>query len=296
MNTRDLRYFVAIAQSLSFAKAASELNVSASPLSRRIQALESDLGVALFERDTRNVALTAAGRTLLPLAVDLLNRADGIATLFRPRTAKSEPIYLGLRSIHPLLRHKLLDAFQSARPDTPIHLKPMIPEDQLDAVLSGALTFGTLRSDPEHPEVAIHPVMKEVMGLALPDTRRFAGKTAIDLTELSDMTLIEMTAPVRPSIDKYRVGAPLPVVVDNNVFGAVSALIAQGDHFALVFQDVQSPQRRAIEEPGIIVRPIKGKPFTLTTYIAWRRNRQHARDLADLVDQLKAAFKTPIQV
>jgi DNA-binding transcriptional LysR family regulator len=296
MNTRDLRYFVAIAQSLSFAKAAGELNVSASPLSRRIQALERDLGATLFERNTRNVTLTPAGTALLPMAIDLLDRAEQIVTRFKPRTDKSEPIYLGLRSIHPLLRHRLLDVFQSVRPETPIQLKPMIPEGQLNAVLSGALTFGTFRSDPEHPDIAIHPVMREAMGVALPDDDRFRDKTAIDLSDLRHMKLIELTAPALPSVSHFRVGAPAPVRVDNNVFGAVSALILQGDHFALVFQDAQSPQRRAIEEPGIVVKPIKDNPFTLTTYIAWRKNRQHSRDLLDLIAQLRLAFAAPLEV
>jgi hypothetical protein len=61
-------------------------------------------------------------------------------------------------------------------------------------------------------------------------------------------------------IDRFRVGAPLSGNVDNNVFGAISTLIFQGDHFAVVFRDSNSPLRRAVEEPGIAVRPIKGDP------------------------------------
>ncbi|WP_328473350.1 LysR family transcriptional regulator [Actinoplanes sp. NBC_00393] len=76
MELRQLRYFVAVAEELSFAKAAARLRIAGPSLSQQIKALERDLRVQLFERDRRSVTLTAAGTALLPRSVALLDQAD----------------------------------------------------------------------------------------------------------------------------------------------------------------------------------------------------------------------------
>jgi DNA-binding transcriptional LysR family regulator len=74
MNAHQLECFLEVANSLSFARAAELLNVSQSAVSRQISSLEADLGVKLFHRTTRNVALTPYGRAFLPDAKDIHNR------------------------------------------------------------------------------------------------------------------------------------------------------------------------------------------------------------------------------
>jgi DNA-binding transcriptional LysR family regulator len=76
MELRQLEYFVAVAEELHFSRAAERLHVAQPSVSEQIRALERELGLALFERSSRAVMLTAAGRDLLPLAVELLKGAD----------------------------------------------------------------------------------------------------------------------------------------------------------------------------------------------------------------------------
>ncbi|MGC4808359.1 LysR family transcriptional regulator [Micromonospora sp. DT233] len=117
METRELRYFVTVAEELHFSRAAERLGIAQPPLSRAIQQLERRLGVTLLERNRRSVALTDAGQVLLDEARAILD-ATAAATR-RTRRAASAPNRLSLATKaganHELLR-KLLDA-HTAEPD-----------------------------------------------------------------------------------------------------------------------------------------------------------------------------------
>jgi len=97
---RQLRYFLAVAEELNFGRAAERLRIAGPSLSQQIKALEHDLGVRLFDRNKRSVALTPAGTALLPHTRALLERADDLQRRAAEMSG-SEPVRLGYVSWLP---------------------------------------------------------------------------------------------------------------------------------------------------------------------------------------------------
>ena len=129
MELRQLRYFVAVADTLNFSRAAESLYVSQSALSKQISELEQELGVALFDRDRRSVSLTSAGQLLLPEAKDILMRSEKLV---------------------PLLRHEAEDAL----PERTIHIA-VEPRAGDDPLIHRALTDAVYRQRKQQPGLRV---------------------------------------------------------------------------------------------------------------------------------------------
>src|SRR5574337_1047799 len=152
---RQLRYFVAVAEELSFTRAALRLHLSQPPLSQQIQSLEQDLGVRLLERTKRSVALTEPGRVFLEQARQILAKVDEA----RNQTVAAAAGYTGqLRlaytvsvSFHPAMPRTLL-RFGQIAPDVRLQLTEMYTEPQFAALPAGHPLAG--RSSLRLAEVA----------------------------------------------------------------------------------------------------------------------------------------------
>src|SRR5262250_2449999 len=95
MDIRRLRYFVAVAETLHFGEAARRLNMTQPPLSKRIAELEEGLGVCLFDRNSRRVALTPAGKRLLPRARNCIAAFDKAVSSVSSGPSRSRQIRVG---------------------------------------------------------------------------------------------------------------------------------------------------------------------------------------------------------
>ena len=173
MELRHLRYFVQVATDLHFARAAAHLGISQPPLSQQIRALEDELGVRLFDRTSRNVALTPAGRLFLDAAQATLDQAEQAVMVAR-RAAEGElgELAIGFNASAPFIPKiaGAIHAFRQTWPEVRLTLAEMGGPAQIEAVAEGRLDLGVLRqsSSPALPE-------------ALTATRLLEHKTVVTL-------------------------------------------------------------------------------------------------------------------
>src|SRR5436305_2037427 len=129
---RELESFVAVAEELSFTRAAARLRLAQPPLSRAVRSLETRLGLRLFERTNRSVALTTAGRSFYAEVQPPLLRLQRAGATAR-RAAAGETARLEIGFVSSLLGPELTDVFRrfrAAHPAVQLTLQDRIPSEQ----------------------------------------------------------------------------------------------------------------------------------------------------------------------
>ncbi|RKG59623.1 LysR family transcriptional regulator [Corallococcus sp. AB011P] len=201
MELRHLRYFVAVAEELSFTRAAKRLHIAQPPLSQQIRKFETELGGALFEREARAVRLTKLGRELLPEAHQLLERAKRFQEhAARQARGEQDVLVLGLISSFATPRFAMmLRAFQKKVPGVHIELSNHPSAWQLEALERGTLDVGILRPrERMPPNVVSHLIRREPFRLAVPSRHPFAKRKAVAWKDLRDEPLVLVEPGVAP--------------------------------------------------------------------------------------------------
>lgn len=193
---RHLRYFLAVADTLHFGRAAERLCMSQPPLSQAIQQLEDALGVAVFERHSRKVALTPAGQALLAPARQLLadlHAAIGAAqAAARGECGLLRVAYVGsaVFSVLPAI----VARFHADFPEVELQLQEAPPDAQLAGLRSGQLDAGLVRPASPQAGLCCDVLLDEPTWLALPSRHPFTRREALSLAELSGAPFITIDA------------------------------------------------------------------------------------------------------
>ena len=175
----QLRGFVAVAEELHFGRAAERLNMTQPPLSRQIQKLEKAIGVQLFDRDNRGVALTAAGAAFLADARKLLELAEMAPNLARRISAGSAgSVRIGFTAASTFgLLGALLNQISGALPDVDIDLREMVTKDQTAALVSGEIDLGLARLPFDEEQFDSRLLYREPIMVAVPTGHRLTYLT-----------------------------------------------------------------------------------------------------------------------
>ena len=187
-----LRCFVAVAEELHFGRAAARLFMTQPPLSRQIQQLEEVLGLVLFDRHSRSVRLTEAGRVYYDDAVRILRLSDHAADSAR-RVARGDAgqVTLGFTGVSGYqLVPELLASASAALPGVRVVLKEMVSIYQLKALETREIDLGIMRSQFGTKGVVFHHLVREPLMLAMHASHRLAAQASIAASDLQDEPLV----------------------------------------------------------------------------------------------------------
>jgi DNA-binding transcriptional LysR family regulator len=210
MDLRHLRYFLCVAEEMHFGRAAARLGISQPPLSQQIRALEEELGARLFDRTSRRVRLTEAGRLFEPEARRTLAQADHAAQVVR-RAQRGEIGHLGLgfTASGPFVPKiaTALYRFRQRCPDVELALRELARDEQIEAVRSGQLDIGIVR-DFERPvlpaDMLSQCLLTEDMVLALRDDHPLAlGAVDPGIADLKGEPLVLYTAQMGAGFNEH---------------------------------------------------------------------------------------------
>ena len=194
MELRHLRYFQAVAEELSFSRAARRLRVAQPALSRAIKQLEATLGAQVLERTRHNVRLTPAGAVLLRETALLLEHADELMRRVH-RTAAGEEGELRLGYIGPPTQPflgRLLHEYRKRYPLVSIHLEERTPERVWEMVAKRRLSAALTRPVLAHEELGLRTIIlrEERLGIVVPVNHPLAKRKTIPWTALAREPLI----------------------------------------------------------------------------------------------------------
>lgn len=260
MDSRQIKYFIAVAEELNISRAAERLHISQPPLTRHIHALEEELGVLLFTRTSWGVELTAAGEMLLNHARNIHNHmelaAEEARSLGRGEVGRLDIGVFG----SPLLTDLplILDTFGVTHPGVKMVIHNAPKEQQFEALRQGRImiSFDRYLLDlADFPDLHMELVTREPLMVALNQRNPLSAKETIHFTELRGQPMIAgmaragVKAPPQVLFQHYGF-QPNIVQRAGDIVSAI-AMVAGGFGCSLVPSSLQ-----VLQLPNVVYRPL----------------------------------------
>lgn len=279
MEIRHLRYFVVLAEELHFGRAAQRLHMAQPPLSQRIRDLERELGVRLFDRGRRGVALTEAGALLLAHARSVLDGVESAREAVRRIRPGAEGI---LRAgvppdTAPDTIDTLATTFARDVPDVLLELRELTTDEQIARLRDGELDVGIIRHPADSVGLASGPMMASSLGVVLPAAHPAATADTVRLRDLNGSPLVIFQRVMAPRLYDHilttcRDNGFLPGAIRharNPQFSHGLVLAGLGVH-------LNSEPRHALPN-GLVWRPIDDERLAWLSSVVWVPS--HASDV-----------------
>ncbi|WP_320007334.1 LysR family transcriptional regulator [Maridesulfovibrio sp.] len=278
METRQLKYFLAVAEELHFGRAAKRLHISQPPLSQQIMKFEEELGVKLFQRNKRSVSLTAAGVSLLRDAPSILQAIER-AEINLLDAAGGQRGQFSLGYIGPALDTLLPECIREYKENYPavrLSLREMFTGDQLEAVRKGELDAGIVRlfrhdvSDLE--SAAFH---REPYSLVIPEGHRLCSGGPVAISELAGEKFVFSPRDAQPRLyDEWmsvfsHYGFVPEVTQEAARKSAIVALVAAGIGIGIVPQSMAGRKHK-----GVVFKELTGNCPYIEMQIVYKKREE----------------------
>jgi DNA-binding transcriptional LysR family regulator len=278
VNLDLLRSFFAICAHGSLSKAAEQLHVSQSTLTRQMQGLETEIGGRLFERSHAGVALTAAGHALLDGMRPVVAKADSVISSTR-KLARGQSASVRIGYIASAAGEYLMPALASLRtayPQTKVRVVDMSPGQQIAALRSGELDVGILGNinAAVQREFFVRRIASFPVLVAFPETHVLSAREEVELSVLRKELFVGASPENVPGFNNWLVqvcrrAGFRPKIVENaaSMSQALSLLVAE-NAVALLPSMVGKK-----DVPGLAFRPLSGRPMKWDLQVAWHRGK-----------------------
>lgn len=271
MEIRQMRYFLAVAETLHFRLAAESLHLSQPSLSLQIQQLEEELEVVLFERTNRRVELTVAGKALVPRIRGILRDIDA-AVLETRRMDRGLTGQITISFVSTALVGVFPGAMKELQASTPgidILVKECDPQEQVAHLLQGTADIGFMHAALEEKRLTTAVIQRDHIVAALPE--EVAAEGPIDLRDYARYTSI-MPSPFTSfgffgHVQRaYRLAGvePQKIIHANLIIGGIN-LVAAGIGIALVPSSFQ-----AVRIPGVVYRELATPTPPVELLAVWK--------------------------
>lgn len=292
MNFHHIRYFLAVARAGGFTRAARELHVTQPTVSSGVAELEGDVGVRLFNRDSRHVELTLEGRTLMAYALQIEDLVEEAGERLGRQLGHRDEGSFQFGSIDAgaiYLLPGLLKDYLGIYPNMELSIQVAPSRYLVDELLENRSEFALITLPFEHPRIESVSLLSDAMPLVVGAGHPFAGRGFVSPSEVADehLILFATDSVSRKLVDDAfaEAGVSPRVVMEMRSPEAMRKLVEAGVGISFL---PQMSVRESLEAGALRLVEVEGMSFDREIGLAWRRGRYFGPSIRHLLEAILA--------